>query len=117
MVRIWIFFNGDISLNDVQAVLQMQKVGIAPGPDQIYSELLLHASEQLQLAIHFIYSKPWKEGFVPNDRKHADIKFLKKSGLTNYHSASAYRPIHLTSVMGKGLERIVTKRLYAFVRA
>ena len=87
---------------------------IAPGPDQIYSELLLHASEQLQLAIHLIYSKSWKEGFVPNDWKHADVKFLKKSGKATYHSASAYRPISLTSVMGKGLERIVTKRLYAF---
>ena len=61
------FLNGDISLDEVQAVLQMQKVCITPGPDQIYSELLLHASEQLQLAIHLIYSKSWKEGFVPND--------------------------------------------------
>ena len=108
------FLNGDIPLDEVHAVLQMQTVGIVPGPDQIHSELLLHASEQLQLAIHLIYTKSWKEGFVPNDWKHADIKFLKKSGKANYRSGSAYRPMSLTSVMGKGLERIVTKRLYAF---
>ena len=29
------FLNGNISLEEVQAVLQMQRVGIAPGPDEI----------------------------------------------------------------------------------
>ena len=74
----------------------------------------MHASEQLQLAFNLISSKSWKEGFVPNGWKHADVKFLKKSGKANYHSALAYRPISLASVIGKGLERIVAKRLYAF---
>ena len=52
--------NGNISLGEVQAVLQMQRVGIAPGPDEIYSDLLLHAGKQLQSAIHLIYSNHGK---------------------------------------------------------
>ena len=83
--------NGNISLDEVQAVLQMQRVGIAPGPDEIYSDLLLHAGKQLQSAIHLIYSKSWQEGVIPENWKQAEVKFLKKSGKASYHSASAYR--------------------------
>ena len=60
-----------------------------------------------------IYSKSWQEGVIPEDWKQAEVKFLKKSGKASYHSASAYRPISLTSCLGKGLERIITQRLYA----
>ena len=61
------FLNRDISLDDVQAVLQMQKEGIAPGSDKIYSELMLHAGKHLQQSIHLIYFKSWKEGTIPED--------------------------------------------------
>ena len=108
------FLNGNISLEEIQAVLQMQRVGIAHGPHAIYSDLLLHTGKQLQSAIHLIYSKSWQEGVIPEDWKQAEVKFLKKSGKASYHSASAYRPISLTSCLGKGLERIITQRLYAF---
>ena len=33
----------------------------------------------------------------------------------NYYTASAYRPISLTSCLGKSLERIITTRLYGFI--
>ena len=108
------FLNRNISLEEVQAVLQMQRVGIAPCPDEIYSDLLLHAGKQLQSAIHLICSKSWQEGVIPEDWKQADVKVLKKSGEASYHSGSAYRPISLTSCLGKGLEKIITQRLYAF---
>ena len=38
----------------------------------------------------------------------------RKTGNASYHSASAYRPISLTSCLGKGLGRIMTQRLHAF---
>ena len=79
-----------------------------PGPDKIYSELMLHAGKHLQQNIHLIYSKSCKEGTIPEDLKQAEVKFLRKSGKASYHSASTYKPISLTSCIGKGLERIVT---------
>ena len=108
------FLNGDISLDEVQAVLRLQRESIALGPDRIYSDLLLHAGKQLLQAIHFIYSKSWQEGVIPVDWKQAEDKFLIKSGKASYHSASAYRQISLTSCLGKVLERIITQILYAF---
>ena len=79
----------------------MQRVGIAPGPE-IYSDLLLHAGKQLQLAIHLIYLTLWQEGVIPEDWKQAEVKLLKKSGKASFHSASAYRPISFSSCLGKG---------------
>ena len=34
--------------------------------------------------------------------------------MASHHPASAYKPVNLTSCLGKGLERIITQRLYAF---
>ena len=112
-LNIFQFLNGYISLEEVQAVLQMQRVGIALGPDRILSDLLLHVGKQLKLTIHLIYSKPWQEGVIPEDWKQAEVMSLKKSGKASYHSASAYRPVSWTSCLGKGLERIITRMLYA----
>ena len=44
-----------------------------------------------------------------------DVKFLRKAGQKNYNIASGYRPISLTSCLGKCLERIITVRLNGFI--
>ena len=44
-----------------------------------------------------------------------DVKFLRKAGKKNNNIASAYRPIGLTSCLGKCLERIITVRLIGFI--
>ena len=100
--------------DEVQAVLQMRREGISPGPDKMYSEPMLYAGKYLQQSIHLIYSKSWKECTIPEDWKQVEVECLRKSGKASYHSASAYRPISLTSCLGEGLERIMTQRLYAF---
>ena len=43
------------------------------------------------------------------------MKFLKKPCKATYNSPSSYRPISLTSVIGKSLEKIITSRLEGFV--
>ena len=47
--------------------------------------------------------------------RRANVKFLKKLNKTNYNLPSSYRPISLTSVVVKMMERIITFRLEAFV--
>ena len=39
------------------------------------------------------------------------VKFLKKSGKTNYSNPSSWRPISLTSHLGKVVERVIDRRL------
>ena len=79
------------------AALQYLKEGKAAGPDKIFTELLLHANEELEKSIHKIFNHSFKTGTLPEDWRTADVKFLRKSGKSSYHSASAYRPISLTS--------------------
>ena len=45
---------------------------------------------------------------------HANVKFLAKPGKDSYYTGSSYRPISLTSVLKKCMERIIHARLYAF---
>ena len=79
------------------AALQYLKEGKAAGPDKIFTDLLLHANEELEKSIHKIFNHSSKTGTLPEDWRTADVKFLRKSGKSSYHSASAYRPISLTS--------------------
>jgi hypothetical protein len=39
----------------------------------------------------------------------------KKPGTPNYNNSSSYRPISLTSIIGKLMERIITSRLEGYV--
>ena len=38
------------------------------------------------------------------------VKFLKKSGKTDYSNPSSWRPISLTSHLGKVVERVIDRR-------
>ena len=75
----------------------------------------MKANEELVTAIHKLFSMSFRTGSIPLEWKKADVKFLRKSGKKNYNSASAYRPISLTSCLGKCLERIITVCLNGFI--
>jgi hypothetical protein len=62
-----------------------------------------------------IFIKSWNDGYLPKQWKKANVKFLKKPGKPNYNNPSSYRPISLTSIIGKLMERIITSRLVGFV--
>ena len=57
----------------------------------------------------------WRRGEIPSPWKAANIKFLRKAGKTDYYSPSAYRPISLTCVMCKLMERIILERMVAYI--
>ena len=108
--------NKEISLEETLAPLQYLKTGKTAGPDKVFTELLLAANEELVKVIHSIFNFSFKTGTLPEDWRSADVKFLKKTGKASYHSASAYRPISLTSCLGKCIERILTVRLNGFIK-
>lgn len=109
------FLNMEITAGEVEASLQKLKPGTAPGPDYVFTDLLIAAGEELKQAVLSLFSKSWEEGKVPLQWKTALVKFLKKAGKKSYHTAGAYRPISLTSCLGKCMERIITQRLYSVV--
>ena len=108
-------FNADIMFQEVEAAIQKIKAGKSPGPDSFYSELFQNAGENLKKAVLYIFNISWLEGQLPSTWKSANVKFLCKQGKSDYYSPSSYRPISLTSVLGKLMERIILARLEAYI--
>ena len=102
-------------MEETEASLEYLKPGKAAGPDKIFTDLLLKANDELVKAIHRVFALSFRTGNIPSNWKKADVKFLQKAGKKNYNSASAYRPISLTSCLGKCLERIITVHLNGFI--
>ena len=109
------FLNYDISLNEVEAVIQHLKRNKSPGPDEVYTEILQNAGEEFMKAIQRLFQKSWHTLKLSSIWKQAEVKFLRKSGKKSYHDLGAYPPISLTRYPCKCMERIVTTRLYNFV--
>ena len=99
------FLNEKIREEETEAAIQLLHKDKAPGPDNIYGELLQEGSQALIKAINVLFNKSWSEKIVPQDWKVAKVKFLRKPGKPSYHSAGSYRPISLTSILGKFLEK------------
>ena len=108
------FLNYEISMGEVEAALQLLKSNKSPGPDEVFTELLGNAGEELKMAICRLFQRSWNEAVVPSKWKVAEVKFLRKNGKSSYHVPGSYRPISLTSYLCKSMERIVTHRLYGF---
>ncbi|MEW8548387.1 MAG: reverse transcriptase domain-containing protein [Candidatus Thiodiazotropha sp.] len=109
------YLNHNISMEEVEAVIQQLKQNKSPGPDEVYTEMLKNAGKEFLEAILRLFQMSWQTSTVPMQWKKAEVKFLRKSGKKGYHDPGAYRPISLTSYLCKCLERIITYRLYGFV--
>jgi hypothetical protein len=57
----------------------------------------------------------WRKGELPSEWKTAIVKFLRKPGKSTYYSTSSYRPISLTCIMCKLMERVILERLVAYI--
>lgn len=107
--------NYDITKCEVEAVLQNLKKSKAPGPDNVYADVLRNAGDEMTNAVHKLFQKSWQTGKIPSQWKEAEVKFLRKQGKKSYHDAGSYRPISLTSCICKCMERIIIHRLYGYV--
>ena len=73
----------------------------AAGPDDIPPSLLKNLADELYTPITWIFNKSIEEGFVPEDWRTAHITPIFKKGSRS--KPGKYRPISLTSVIGKVL--------------
>lgn len=83
----------------------------APGADEIPPAALKLAWPRISHAVHVLYDWCIAEGYHPACFKRADICVLPKPGKRDRSSPRSYRLISLLSTLGKGIERIVARRL------
>ena len=82
----------------------------SPGMDRIPPKVLLEIVEQM---LATVFNLSLEEGIVPLELKEANIVPLFKKGSRN--KSENYRPVSLTSVICKLLERLIKDHLVDFL--
>ena len=83
----------------------------AAGPDKIKNELIQHLGHKAKQVLLKFINQTWSKGYLPTQWRTATITpILKKGKLPE--SPQSYRPISLTSCLGKLMEKMVNNRLY-----
>ena len=99
----------DISEDKVREKLLGLDPTKAAGPDEIPPSMLKALADELCIPLAIIFRKSLNEGVVPEDWRTAHIIPVFKKG--SRAKAGNYRPISLTSVIGKVLERIIKEQI------
>ena len=99
-----------LTMEEMERVIQEAGNNKASGDDDIPYELIKHLGKKAQGMILYIFTLCWDGQGLPNKWLTAIIKTLLKDG-KDPKETSSYRPISLTSCLGKLLEKIVADRL------
>ena len=94
-------------------ILKNLKVDKAPGPDGILPRVLLEAKEELVLPFSIVFEKSLNESHVPKDWKDAIVVPIHKKGKKDL--PGNYRPVSLTSIICKIMERMVRDSIMQFL--
>ncbi|KAF1454703.1 putative RNA-directed DNA polymerase from transposon X-element, partial [Spheniscus demersus] len=84
------------------------------GPDGIHPRVLRELVEELTKPLSIIYQQSWLMGEVPDDWRLANVTPIYKKG--QKEDPGNYRPVSLTSVPGKIMERFILRALTRHVR-
>ena len=98
-----------ITSDDVYDKIIKLKDGKAPGDDGFVPEFLKCLANVVSVPLAVIYNKSIAEGIVPQEWKRANVTPLFKKGSRS--EPGNYRPVSLTSYLGKILEAILKESI------
>ena len=101
------------SVQDILKTVRKLKSNSAPGPDGITAYFFKSVLANIVNPLCTLFNKSLSGGCLPNDWKIAYITPIFKKGDAQY--TSQYRPISLTSVLCKILERIIRDQLLDYI--
>ena len=94
-----------IKEKQVQNILEKLKITKWPGPDGLHPAFLKELAPQLCKPLTLIFNNSLKLGKLPTEWKNGQITAIFKKG--NKSCAGNYRPVSLTSVVAKCMEKII----------
>lgn len=107
----------DFTLHELQHVLDaLPRHRAAPGPDGITNQALRNVNESAVPAMLTLINHVWRTSKIPEAWREATTVPLLKPGKPQ-DQLSSYRPISLTSCLGKVMERMVLRRLVYHLEA
>jgi len=98
---------------DVQLVLESLKADSSMGPDYLHPYLLKTCAAELSYPVTKLFQKSLNAGLVPNLWKQSWVSPIFKKG--SHFDPLNYRPISLTPVLCKSMERLVARQLFGFL--
>ena len=102
-----------ISITELEGLIKTLKIGSSPGEDGIHNIFLKKLPRCALELIVEIVNRSFEEG-LPDSWKTGIITMIPKTE-SKSSSPADYRPISLTSCVGKLAERVVKARLYAYL--
>ena len=108
-------YNQEIKLREIKQALRYKK-DKATGEDAITYSMLRHLPEVGLQTLLKLFNQIYSSGILPQKFKSATIIPIHKPD-KNPKEAGSYRPISLTSHIGKTLETIIKNRLTNFLEA
>ena len=102
-----------LTLQDIQDKLQTLDMNSAAGPDELHPALLKNCCESLAYPLYKIMCLSLAEAHLPQEWKSSIVVPIFKKG-SRYNPLN-YRPISLTSVPCKVLERIIVDHLNSYL--
>ena len=106
-------YNEDFTIGELLYVLGKVR-GTSAGPDGIRYEMVQNLSPLNKIALLEFFNKIWKSQTFPKEWSNAITIPLLKPGKES-KTPSSYRPIALTNVLCKIMERLVNRRLCSFL--
>ena len=100
----------DFTRQELERGIGALKLGKAPGPDEIRPEYLKHLPDTAKEQLLAIFNHSWRSTWIPQQWRTATIIPILKKG-KDASKVENYRPIALTSHLGKCMERLVANRL------
>ena len=107
---------GDIRTTEdkVRKILSKLKVDKSSEPDNIHPYFSKETANELASPLNIIFNKSLESSEIPDEWKKGKITALFKKGSKKV--ASNYRPVSLTSILRKCLEKIVCERIISFMK-
>ena len=103
----------EISRDTVYRIIRSLDVNKSIGPDNISSRILKEGVDSISLALTIIFNKSLSDAHVHEDWKMANVVPIFKKG--DKELVDNYRPISLTSVVVRILEKAIKQELVEFL--
>lgn len=98
-----------INREDIRKTLKKVKRNKSPGPDGLHPRVILEVADVLVEPLWIIFNNSLEKHQVPSEWKLANITAIFKKG--DKSDPSNYRPVSLTSILSKVMEKIVRENI------
>ena len=105
-------FHEDFFMYELQCAIKDGPQSDAFDNDTIHASMLKHFGIRMKLRVLTLFNSCWHASTWPCNSSR--VIFIKKPGKSNYASSSSYRPLTLSSHVGKLFERMIIRKLRIF---